>query len=206
MRLLPILIMPHEVRAKMDTYRCFADLEAHEVRGKDYDLDVRRRKGARIVIIAPHSGGIEPETARIAEAIAGAEFSLYCFKGLKANGNSRLHITSHNFDEPECLALLAKHQWVLAIHGCAESGERVFLGGLDMSLIADLSTALEAAGIRAETSGHEYTGAYPRNICNRGARGAGAQFELSLPFRRSDRVPVFVKAVRSVLVERHNAA
>ncbi len=198
--------MPHEAGAEVDTYKCFADLQAREVRGKDYDLDVRYRDGARVAVIAPHGGGIEPETAKIAEAIAGAEFSLYCFKGLKANGNSRLHITSHNFDEPECLALLAKHQWVLAIHGCAESGERVLLGGLDKRLITDLSTALEAAGIRAETSGHEYTGKDLRNICNRGARHAGAQFELSLPFRRGDQVSRFVKAVRRVLAARQNGA
>jgi len=196
--------MPHRADAKVDTYSSFADLAAHEVRGRDYDLLVRHRNGTRVVIIAPHGGGIEPETARIAKGIAGAEFSLYCFKGLKRNGNGRLHITSHSFDEPECLSLIAKHQWVLAIHGCADAGERVFLGGLDKSLIADLSTALEAVGIRAETSGHEYTGVHPLNICNRGARGAGAQFELSLPFRRDDRVLVFVETVRSVLAGRQN--
>ena len=122
----------------MDAYKCFADLKAHEARGKDYEVDVRCRDGAQVVVIAPHGGGIEPETSKIANAIAGAEFSLYCFRGLKPVGNTRLHITSHNFDEPECLALLAKHQSVLAIHGCAESGERVFLGGRDKVVAAEL--------------------------------------------------------------------
>jgi phage replication-related protein YjqB (UPF0714/DUF867 family) len=159
-----------------------------------------------VAVIAPHGGGIEPETDKIAEAIANAEFSLYCFKGLKASGNTRLHITGHNFDEPECLALLVKHQWVLAIHGCAESGERVLLGGLDNSLMTDLSEALAAAGIGAEMSGHEYAGEHPLNICNRGAPGVGAQFELSLPFRRGNRAPLFVKAVHSVLAARQFAA
>lgn len=190
----------------MDTYSCFTDLEAQEARGRDFDVLVRHRNDARVVVIAPHGGGIEPETAEIAQAIAGAEFSLYCFKGIKANGNGRLHITSHNFDEPGCLTLLAKHQSVLAIHGCAETGERALLGGLDKSLISDLSTALKMVGIRAETSGHKYTGIHPGNICNRGARGIGAQFELSLPFRRGGCVPAFVEAVRAVLARRQYAA
>lgn len=190
----------------MDTYKCFADLKARETRGKDYDLDVRCRDGARVVVIAPHGGGIEPETAKIAEAIAGAEFSLYCLRGLKPNGNAHLHITSHNFDEPECLALLAKHQWVLAIHGCAESGERVLLGGRDKALMTDMSAALTLVGINTEMSGHDYPGEHPLNICNRGARSMGAQFELSLPFRRGDQLPLFVKVVHSVLVARQNAA
>ena len=197
---------PHEISAKVDSYKCFADLQAGEARGKDYELDVRFRTGARVAVVAPHGGGIEPKTAEVAEAIAGTEFSLYCFKGLKAKGNSRLHITSHKFDEPECLALLERHEWVLAIHGCAEPGERVLLGGLDKPLIADLSTALETSGMNAETSGHGYVGEHPHNLCNRGARGVGAQFELSLPFRCGNRVPLFVKAVRNVLAARQNAA
>jgi len=198
--------MPHESAASVDTYCCFSDLAAHEVRGKDYDLRTVHRDGAQVVVIAPHGGGIEPETAKIAKAIAGADFSLYCFKGIKRKGNARLHITSHNFDEPDCLSLLARHEWVLAIHGCGEDGERAFLGGRDKPLVENLSKALRAVGINAETSGHQYAGNHPRNICNRNARGAGAQFELSLPFRRGNRVPAFVIAVRDVLAKRQHAA
>ena len=67
--------MPHRATVKIDTYTCFADLQSHEVRGKDYGLDVRCQSGARVAVIAPHGGEIEPETAKIAEAIAGTEFS-----------------------------------------------------------------------------------------------------------------------------------
>ena len=113
----------------MDRYSCFSELAAREARGADYEICARRQAASRVAVIAPHGGGIEPETSRIAESIAGAEFSLYCFLGLKRTGNRVLHITSHNFDEPECLGLIAEHDWVLAIHGCQESGERTFLGG-----------------------------------------------------------------------------
>jgi len=191
--------------ALFSPYKCFADLKAHETRGKDYELDVLCRNGMQVVVIAPHGGGIEPETSKIANAIAGAEFSLYCYRGLKPVGNARLHITSHDFDEPECLALLAKHRSVLAIHGCAESGESVLLGGRDKVLMTDIAAALTLAGINAEMSGHDYPGEHPLNICNRGARGMGAQFELSRQFRGGDRLLLFVNTMRRVLAARQNA-
>ena len=189
----------------VDEYSCFAELNAHEARGKDYDLEVRPRRGARVAVIAPHGGRIEPHTSSIAEMISDGAFSLYCFKGIKAQGNARLHITSHHFDEPECLKLTSYHDWVLAIHGCREAGERVLLGGLDKPLIQNLSAALTRAGIKAETSGHGYPGEHPYNICNRGARNVGAQFELSMAFRENKRVPLFVDVVRKVLMRRQGA-
>lgn len=94
---------------------------------------------------------------------------------------------------------------MLVIHGCAESGEQVLLGGRDKALMTDMSVALTLAGINAEMSGHDYPGEHPLDICNRGARGMGAQFELSLPFRRGDRLPLFVKTVLSVLATKQNA-
>ena len=190
----------------MDRYSCFSDLAAREARGADYEICARRQAASRVAVIAPHGGGIEPETSRIAVNIAGAEFSLYCFLGLKRTGNRVLHITSHNFDEPECLGLIAEHDWVLAIHGCQEPGERAFLGGLDKPFIRDLASALHAAGIPVELTGHSYLGKRPHNICNRGARSTGAQFELSLPFRRGNRVPLFVEVVREVLARIQYAA
>lgn len=183
----------------MDKYPCFFKLASREERGVDYKICVRQKATSRVVIIAPHGGGIEPETSRIAENIAGAEFSLYCFMGRKSKGNSVLHITSHNFDEPECLKLIAEHNWVLAIHGCNKLGEIAFLGGLDKLLICDLASALHSANIPVETTGHPYPGKHKRNICNRGAQNAGAQFELSLPFRQGNQMPLFIKTVRDVL-------
>jgi phage replication-related protein YjqB (UPF0714/DUF867 family) len=154
--------------------------------------------------LPPHAGGIEPKTEIIAKNIAGTEFSFYCFRGLKKKGNRSLHITSHNFDEPECVNLVAKHRLVVTIHGCDKEGERVFLGGLDKPLIDDLALALEKAGIKAETTGHEYTGTCVSNICNLGLTKAGVQIELSLAFRNGTQVPSFVATVRGVLFKRQN--
>lgn len=184
---------------KIDKYPCFADLAANEELGRDYEVEVCRQPASHVAVIAPHGGGIEPRTSDIAERVAGAEFSLYCFRGLKRRGNRDLHITSHHFDEPECLALIAEHNTVLAIHGCDQTGERAFLGGLDKPLIRDLETALQGAGIAVETTGHPYPATHPNNVCNLGARRAGAQFELTNAFRRGSRVTPFVQAVRGVL-------
>src|SRR5712691_6234203 len=180
----------------MDTYKCFAELKASELLDTDYAVVATPRNGTRVAVIAPHGGGIEPRTAEIAQVIAGGQFSVYCFKGLKKKGNKTLHITSPNFDEPKCLKLIGTHTWVLAIHGFDSEGQRVLLGGLDAALVRDLARGLSTVGITAETSGHKYTGTCLTNICNRGATGKGAQFELSMAFRKSQRVSKFVAAVR----------
>lgn len=186
----------------MDTYACYADLASAEQEGVDYEKYSRVVDGAQVAVIAPHGGGIEPKSDAIAAAIAGTDFSFYCFRGCKPAKNGRLHITSHRFDEPECVALVAGHTWVLALHGCNEPGETVYIGGLDAELIDDLAIAIAAAGISVSTTGHDYPGTNPANICNRGVSGRGAQLELTPDFRNGGQVESFVAAVRSVLAAR----
>lgn len=188
----------------MDNYSSYNDLAKAEKEGEDFERIFCVRDGATVAVIAPHAGGIEPKTEVIAKDIAGKEFSFYCFRGLKKKGNRSLHITSNKFDEPECVNLVAKHRLVVTIHGCDKEGERVFLGGLDKPLIDDLTLALAESGIKAETTGQEYTGACFSNICNLGLTKVGVQFELSLAFRNGTRVPSFVAAIRKVLFKRQN--
>lgn len=188
-----------------DKYSNYAALAAAERQGVDYEIVGIKRVAARVAAIAPHAGGIEPHTGPIARAIAGLELSWYCFRGTKkGGGNHDLHITSHHFDEPECLKLISDQEWLVAIHGCKDEGEHVFLSGLDESLIKDLEAALLGAGIVVQTSGHKHLATLPDNICNRGSSKTGVQFELSRSFREGNRVPAFVKAVRTVLLERQN--
>ena len=104
------------------------------------------------------------------------------------------------------MALVTNHRWVVAIHGCGEPGERVLLGGLDTALIDDLALSLSRVDIVAEAVGHKYTGTCTKNICNMGITRTGVQFELSLPFRNGEQVPIFVAAVREVLLKRQNGA
>lgn len=185
-----------------DKYSNYAALAAAEKEGTDFEIVVVKRVPPRVAVIAPHAGGIEPRTGPIAREIADTDSSLYCFRGLKKSANRDLHLTSHHFDEPKCLELLSNHDWVIAIHGCEEKDENVFLSGLDKPLINDLEAELLRTGIMVQTSGHKYPATVPDNICNRGKSNAGTQFELSLAFRNGNRVPAFVKAVRTVLLER----
>lgn len=142
-------------------------------------------RASPVVIIAPHGGHIEPTTSLVAEAIAAERYTLYCFEGLKP-GRARgdLHLTSAHFDEPRAVALLRRARMAVAIHGYLENDadEPVLIGGLDTALTTLIAREL-AAGFPAATSGHRFPGRDPANICNRTARGAGVQIELSRTLR-----------------------
>ena len=189
-----------------DAYSSYAELLSRHQEGTDFDRTVQPRHGARVAVLAPHGGRLENFTDTIAESVAGSDFSLYCFRSRLGWGQTNLHITSHKFDDPDCVALLARHQWALALHGCSQGGERVFIGGRDQALMDDLAGALQQVGIPTETGGHAYPGRHPDNICNRTASNAGAQIEMTLPFRKSGALPVFVAAVRTVLLARQGAS
>ena len=184
---------------KSDRYACFADLAAGEEAGRDYAITVQMGRRADIAILAPHGGGIEPGTSLLARAIAGEDYSLYLFEGIKqAGGNGELHITSHHFDEPQALTLLKGADTVVAIHGC-RGEDKIFIGGRDGRLSAALTAVLLAADYNAVRNDPAYLGQDPNNICNRGAHGKGAQLELTLDLRQAeDRQPI-AAAVRQGL-------
>jgi phage replication-related protein YjqB (UPF0714/DUF867 family) len=69
--------------------------------------------------MAPHGGKIEPGTAEIAEAVAGDDYSFYCFEGIKADGNGVLHIRSHLFAEPRAMEAVESAEIVVTVHGHA---------------------------------------------------------------------------------------
>jgi phage replication-related protein YjqB (UPF0714/DUF867 family) len=187
-----------------DDYQSFDELRARHREGIDFDRTLLHREGARIAVIAPHGGRLENHTDTIAESIAGADFSLYCFRSKLGRDGANLHITSHNFNDPDCIALVGRHRSAVAVHGCAGPGELVFLGGRDQALVDDLADSLQQTGIRVQLSGHKYPGLHPDNICNRTASRAGAQIEMTMPLRTGSALPVFVHAVRAVLLARQS--
>jgi phage replication-related protein YjqB (UPF0714/DUF867 family) len=185
-----------------DKYGSFAELVAGgEIHGTDFDTTVHERRGSSVLIIAPHGGKIEGGTSELAAAIAGTDYSLFTFNGLKAFGSNRdLHITSHRFDHPECLTLAAQHPVILSVHGCKGTSPQIYVGGLDEALTTRLTEKLTAAGLPATVTGHQYPGEHPLNICNRGARGRGAQLEFTLDFRSTPETRAAIAAiVRSAL-------
>jgi phage replication-related protein YjqB (UPF0714/DUF867 family) len=182
-----------------DKYESFAELAARETDGRDYRIRALERRDSPVIVLAPHGGSIEIGTSELAELVAGTEHSLFLFEGLKPYGANRdLHITSHRFDHPHCLALAAARAVTLAIHGC-RGESHIYIGGLDFELTALLGGHLTAAGLTASVNGHGYPGRHPLNICNRSARGRGAQLEVTNDLRTGDARLVIAAAVRGAI-------
>lgn len=187
--------------AATDTYFSFAELDVNETHGTDYRVRIVQRPGARVVVIAPHGGGIEVGTSPLAARIARGRHSLFLFEGLKPPWQNRgLHITSHRFDHPLCVAMVTRSPVTLAVHGCR--GEcRIYVGGLDADLKALLAGKLSAAGFPVTSHNHPYMGLNPLNICNRGSRGRGAQIELTRDLREPAHRRHIAGLVRAALDE-----
>ena len=184
-----------------DRYPDFGTLAANETEGVDFRIHVEARPHSPVAVIAPHGGSIERRTSAIARAIARDDFNLYLFEGLDADGSfDTLHITSHRFDEPSCLELVAVSDTVVAVHGCGGSAPRVMLGGRDRALAREFGSALAANGVDVALSDHRYPGTHSRNICNRGRAGRGVQIEMTDGLRGGSDEPAAVDAIRNVLL------
>ena len=187
-----------------DFYSNFRELQLHEQDGRDYRINVSRH-WHQVLIIAPHGGKIEPYTSEITQWIAGEDFAWYSFEGLKDLNNPRLHITSHNFDEPTLLEALQEAHTVITIHGLKHRiDEFLMIGGLDTIFGSDLRVALQRQGFIVRDSEQPYRGVRATNICNRGQSGQGVQLELSFALRKRLFEDVeckvrFIETVRSVI-------
>jgi phage replication-related protein YjqB (UPF0714/DUF867 family) len=188
----------------MTSYTSFKELSHHEVEDQDYRIRVELRD-PRVLIMAPHGGKIEPTTATIAETVAGMDYSFYCLEGLKANGNSILHIESHLFDEPRALKAVEKADVVITVHGQIDQKEGfVMIGGLHRHLRLEITRQLEGIGFQTRLPTEGLMGTDPRNICNRGKLRQGVQLEVSRKVRDllnndRDRLRVFAEAVRRAI-------
>jgi len=167
-----------------DKYRDFRHLAQNEVEGTDFR--VRTRASGTTLILAPHGGGIEPGTSELAEAVAGADHSLYLFEGIKAGQNGDLHVTSTVFDEPRCNAMLQRAEGVVAVHGAGSPETAVYIGGLDTGRLNQMRAALATGGFDVRSVARpQLAGTAPKNVCNRGCTGAGVQIEIAEGLRRT---------------------
>ena len=194
-----------------DQFINFAKLKEEMTDGRDYRIVHEIPNSSLAAIVAPYGGKIEPHTSGLARLIAGKNFAFYAFEGMLPSGNRRLHITSHNFDEPIALNLIAKVDVVLGIHGMQDRSDNVdvCLGGLDGKLIDHLSDELQNIGINSLKSGHEFLATNRKNICNRGRFTAGGQLELSSLIRNKlfhsggkNRLATFVDSIRRAILSR----
>jgi phage replication-related protein YjqB (UPF0714/DUF867 family) len=167
-----------------DKYHDFEQLKKKE--RPDHFTIFEHRGTTGVAIIAPHGGGIETGTSEIARGIAGTEHSLYCFEGKRPSKNRDLHITSTNFDEPIGVEIVNHAEKVVAIHGCADKKEIIYLSGLDDELKNKIRKSLIAAGFRVEEPAtSSMQGTHLSNICNRGKNKCGVQVEISEGLRRT---------------------
>ncbi len=182
-----------------DLYSSYAELSKNEVENKDYRRVIIQKTDSCVAIIAPHGGAIERGTSKIAKEIAKNNFNLYIFEGTKPKQNRNLHITSHNFDDPECLDLIINCEIVISIHGCIADGECVLLGGLDNKLIKDMSDTLKQNDLNVLSDGHKFSASDTNNICNRGKTGRGVQVEISATLRLSQNASKLAQIIQSIL-------
>lgn len=182
-----------------DTYRNFSELARIRKVDVHYGIVVRRIPNARVAVITPHGGCIEICTSDIVRAIASDNHSMYMFEGRLPANNHELHITSHHFDEPQCLELLRHHPVVLAIHGCVGKEREIYVGGRDDAGRQHVADHLRASGFDPVLDNHDFPGTEQNNICNRGSRGMGIQLELSRPLRDCLDIGQFAEVIRCAL-------
>jgi phage replication-related protein YjqB (UPF0714/DUF867 family) len=186
------------------SYRNYKELASREVEDKDYQIRMNL-KDEHILVMAPHGGKIEPGTTEIGEAIAGMDYSFYSFEGLKADGNSALHIESHLFDEPRALQAVEKADVVITVHGqIDQKDEFVMIGGINIDLGSEIKSQLEAAGFKTRHPTEGLMGTDPMNICNRGKLKSGVQLEISRKIRdllrnNKEQFQKFANAVRRAI-------
>ncbi|URO01792.1 poly-gamma-glutamate hydrolase [Bacillus phage 268TH002] len=167
-----------------DVYRNFAELQANEPE-TNYNIFAADR-ATPVLILAPHGGSIEGGTSELARELSN-DYSTYLFESLKTPNGFDLHITSTHFDEPTALALVARHQRVISLHGYSDSAEHIIVGGTDPIRGQALVDRLNAAGFSAELvgEGHRFAGASAANIANKCVTGESLQLELSTGLRKS---------------------
>lgn len=164
-----------------DLYANWAALSAAEELSVDYRLPIRRHRSIT-ASIAIHGGAIEPGSSEIASAVAArCRHNYYSLEGIKSSGNSDLHITSTNYDEPQALTLVKSMDYCLSFHGMVGTAgvAETFVGGLDTANRDAVLAALQGAGFTASVGNSELDGSDLNNITNRTRLLKGVQIEMS---------------------------
>lgn len=180
--LLPLLLAAcageRAYRRGPDTYPSLGALRAAHTEGLDYTREVYDR-GAAVTVLAPHGGDIERTTSRVARRTASGDLNLYIFNGWLGRDSGKLHVTSARFDDPDALRLASSAVLAVSLHGQADRGAWVCVGGANRRAGELMARRLEEAGFACEVPCRRLPGTSPKNIVNRAAHG-GVQLELTL--------------------------
>lgn len=163
-----------------DTYADHVELAANESEGTDYRRTTRQG-ASEVAHIASHGGGTERPTTELADhAAPQGEHTFATFEGLEPTGNSILHTTSTNFDDPRTAEAVTDSDHTLPWHGTAGQEPTTYVGGLDTDLRQSVREQLREAGFEApEQIPGDLKGKSPDNITNRNTRGQGVQLEIT---------------------------
>lgn len=190
----------------MDTFMTFADLSTNMQEGRDFTITTQK-KNSPILIMAIHGGAIEPFTTDIATAIAGDEYGLYLFEGIREQANEQLHIGSMYFDEPRAQDMTLGVETIISIHGYHDAEhEFVMIGGLNEVLVERIARNVGDIDIEVRPFEGMFHPNDARNICNRGSSGGGVEIEISKKLRDALREDaglcrLFTKAIRNAIAQ-----
>lgn len=168
-------------------YADYAELNAAELEGHDYEIRVLQGDNRCLAALAPHGGAIEAGTSELVEELhRSCYFSGYDFRAKKRTGNRSLHIRSTRFDEPRALSLAAEALFTVTLHGYRGEDEKTYIGGLDTSTAELIGAELAASGFNVDFEPPSaIEGKYKENICNKNGRKQGVQLEISSAQRRA---------------------
>lgn len=138
------------------------------------------------LITAMHGGGIEVGCSELVDLASDtAKKDSFSFYGNLSSGNSKLHVTSTNYDEPTLIRMVRRADYVVAIHGAAGSDAKTLIGGLDLVNREIMREELLAAGFVVEDAPEHLSGTDTNNITNQGQRRMGVQLELTTGQRQA---------------------
>jgi phage replication-related protein YjqB (UPF0714/DUF867 family) len=138
----------------------------------------------KYLVIGIHGGGIQLYTSDIVYGIAGTRHGFYLFEGFIQDAQTRMHVSSDNYNEPRFDKMVPQYSRGIAIHGLKEErGPAVLVGGLDEALTDRFIENFNKAGIPARKYSDSRVSISPKNVCNRGANGAGIQMEVPKKMR-----------------------
>ncbi len=180
------------------------------VEGQDFCVRAVARNHP-VLVLAIHGGYIEPFTSQLAEAIAGDEFSLYDFRGLREAIRHELHIVSARFSDPQLTRLIAAGSVAVSVHGKKGDDISVGVGGLNLALRQRVEVRLQSSRFDVQDPGPGLRGVNPENVVNR-PKHCGVQLEISNGLRialarsmlrqpRKDLFISFVDAIRVAVFE-----
>lgn len=167
-----------------DLYPSMTALEAARVKGVDYDI-YTIDTNHDVLVSSIHGGGIEIGTSELNYAVRElGGYDSFIFEALLSSGNSDLHVTSTNYDEPTLVRMVINKKQNIALHGASGDTPIVYVGGLDFCLRNTIMEELIKKGFNAQIAPPEIIGEQPDNVSNRTNSYGCVQLEMTTQFRK----------------------